>query len=418
MAKKNLLQRPSKVIVKRQTGDFDKKRQRPGKLNPGAVNKTDTSFRALSIHVKAQHLLPDIPPSSDSSASSQAVWEGLLLTLQRHYSPRNRRDAYRQAARLLRTATMQTAELCKLAHLMQPVLFRCVSDVDCHGEALALFSSFFQLHVRMGAVDSLRSLFPDPLLKFLWLAATNVNECCRRGVLDFVRELPSALMAWADWELLRLVASLVVSADFDQSHGNDNKTAKTRGDNNRTTMRGHASLDLLHGICTALIDQLERTSSSSSSGCLRVSWNSITCPDLALLNHFRYAPNQPRNAEDDWAALGEVSGRLSRAMLLPWQDVAYLATTIDSSTVDGDGLAEPSSLGVDNQERVIWQRCLGTLRQLFRLFKLTSEFRDGRRRTGGEEEWAAFCGLLDAKMHRSIGLLRGLIAHFSSSPCL
>ena len=287
--------------------DFEKQKVKPGKLKPGAVNKTDTSFTAKRLNLKDQHL------------SAVSTLPSLCTSFLRHYSPRNRKDALLAILRLLG----KNGEVVKgCMDVLTPVLGKCVAEVECRKEAAQLYSLVLKCDKD---TNWLGAIWPHPLLAHFLLACTNVDPQVHLNAIQLLALFPNDLLLPVADQLLFPLSRLLKPTELEKPS---------------------SPLIALLTRILALLSQEEEP---------RAIFEILWTPTLVLpspLIPSKRASSRPTMSE---SLVKQVITRVTETMLLPWTEVAYLF------------LGQKSPARSDAKEVSIYENVLAILQHLYDL---------------------------------------------------
>jgi hypothetical protein len=318
--------------------DFEKKKVKPGKLNPGAVNKTDTSFTAKKLLLKDQHL-------ESTAASVHARLQPHCLTFVRHYSARNRKEALQGILRIVNPSNVK-----ELLDLLTPVLVKCIVETEAKKEAGQLYALLF----KTGDCGWLKAIWPHPLLAHFILAATNVDPHVHAQCLQLLSLFPDPLLLLVADQLLVPIARLMKQNDLEKA--------------------SPPCITLLCRLLSLLTDTV------CDSAVTEITWT----PTLILPSPLFTRGQTEGRPEVSPAVCTQLIQITTNTMLLPWTEVAYLF------------LGQKSPARSDIKETAIYGNFQKILSKLFLLHSSSLHPHDD------DNPWGQFCKHVPVKMFNSL----------------
>lgn len=333
----------AKNNLKNSKKDFERKRIKPGKLNPGSLNKTDTSFTAKRLLLKDQHI-------TNSNPTLIGSLEPLCNSFTRHYSPKHRREALQHILRLL---SKRPSEVKAVLDLLTPVLAKSIGEVEARKETSQLYLFLFRADP-----DSswLRAIWPQTLLPHFLLACTNVDRQVQAGCIHLLSLFPSDLLRPVAHQLLLPIAKLLKPNDLEKAD--------------------HPCVSLL----IRLLDLL--TEKEAPQVLNEFVWSPILILPSPLLPR-KPASEKPKISSTLPAHVIQV---VTSSMLLPWTEVAYLF------------LAQKAPARSDLKESAIYSN---SSKLISKLYSFNSNNNDNVN-SNGEDSWASFCKLVPLKMFNAL----------------
>lgn len=318
--------------------DFEKKNIKPGKLNPGAVNKTDTSFTAKRLLLKDQHL------QHVDSNSTHARLEPCCTSFTRHYSPRNRKEALQNILRIL---SKEPAVLKDVLDLLTPVLCKSIVEVEAKKEVTQLYSLLLKAD---NEGTWLRAIWPHPLLAHFLLACTNIDHQVQANCIHLLSLFPNTLLLPIADQLLIPLSKLLKTNDIEKTNS--------------------PIVNLIIRILQLLWKEDEP----------HVIAELVWTPNMVLPSPFFLIKSPSARPLTSTNMITQCIHIITNTLLLPWTEVAYLF------------LSEKSPAKSDPKETAIYGNSSKLFSNLFFLFNTSGENND----------WMEFCKLVPLKMFNSL----------------